>query len=66
MGQEPNAETQGKTDETVKYSGQYAAAGCCRVIKKLTQGDKFPACPEHGKTTWGWIPPGSAIGLADA
>jgi hypothetical protein len=66
MYQEPNEQTQWKTGEQVKHSGQYAASGCCLAIKKLSQGDKFPACPQHGDTTWGWIPPGSAIGLTDA
>jgi len=63
---EPNERTQGTTGEQVVYGGQYAAVGCCRIIKKLNQGDAFPACPQHDNTTWGWIPPGSAIGLADA
>jgi hypothetical protein len=62
----PNEQTQGKTGEQVKHSGQYAATGCCRAIKRLTQGDKFPACPRHRDTTWGWIPPATAIGLTDA
>jgi hypothetical protein len=63
---EPNEGTQGTTGEQVAYGGQYAAVGCCRTIKKLDQGDAFPACPQHGDTAWGWIPPGLAIGLTDA
>ena len=63
---EPDERTRGTTGEQVVSGGQYAAVGCCRIIEKLNQGDAFPACPQHGNTTWGWIPPGSAIGLADA
>jgi hypothetical protein len=57
MSQGPNEQTRGRTDETVSHSGEYAAVGCCRVTSKLAQGEKFPACAQHGDTTWGWIPP---------
>ena len=66
MNQEPNEQTKATTGERVEYDGEYAAVGCCRTIKKLGQGDTFPACPEHGNTTWGWTPPSSSMGLADA
>src|SRR5436190_15230835 len=66
MVQEPNEQTRGKTGEQVNYGGQYAAEGCCRTMMWLKKGDMFPVCPQHATiTTWGWIPPGSGIGLAD-
>lgn len=66
MRQEPNEKTHGQTGDPVKYAGQYAAIGCCRTLIKVQQGGNFPNCPQHGATTWGWIPAGEPIGLADA
>ncbi len=60
---EPNEQTQGDTGETVEHDGSYAAIGCCRVIRRLVKGDVYPSCSVHGSTRWGWIPPGSALGL---
>jgi class 3 adenylate cyclase len=34
-------------------------------MKSFSRGELFPSCPQHSATTWGWIPPGSAIGLTD-
>jgi hypothetical protein len=69
---EPKA-APGETGEIVPVTGQYAARGCCRVLKRLMQGTKFPNCPNSNKecrnsgrrTSWEWVPPGGAIGLKD-
>jgi restriction system protein len=53
---EPNESTQGRTGEKIAFSGEYRAA-CCHAVKKLSQGDTFPDCSEHGETVWSWIPP---------
>jgi hypothetical protein len=52
----------GQTGDTVPHSGRYAAVGCCRRTKDLSQGALFPACPAHGKSTaWEWVPPGAVV-----
>jgi hypothetical protein len=52
----------GQTGDTVPHSGRYAAVGCCRMTKALNQGDLFPACPAHGRSTdWDWVPAGALV-----
>jgi hypothetical protein len=46
----------GRTGDTVPHSGRYAAIGCCGRTKELNEGDLFPACPAHGRSTeWGLL-----------
>jgi hypothetical protein len=57
--------TRGRTGDPVLRPGQYAAIGCCCMTKALKQGDLFPACPAHGRSTeWERVPPGAVVGPA--
>jgi hypothetical protein len=62
MNREKNDVAQGQTGDLVLRSGRYAAVGCCRRTKDLSQGALFPACPAHGRSTaWDWVPPGAVV-----
>jgi hypothetical protein len=49
----------GETGLPIVRDGQYVAIGCCRLLMNLKRGERFPPCPLHGETTWGWIPTGA-------